>query len=222
MTAMTLVVSTLATACAGAAGSGSHSTPTSTTPHLAAAGVPSEVTALLAGIPQRGNRLGKPGAPLTVQFFGDLQCPYCRLFALSSLNTLISRYVRPGKLNIEYRSLRSATHDPETFVAQQVAALAAGKQNRLWNFVELFYREQREEDSGYVTEAFLDNLAQQVPGLNLVAWTASRGDAELARLVIRDALSAHEHSLKATPAFLLVTHRKTNYANAIARLLQSY
>jgi protein-disulfide isomerase len=219
---MALMVSTLATACAGTAASSSHSARTSTTQHAATGGVTSEVAGLLAGIPQRGNRLGKPGAPLTVQFFGDLQCPYCRLFALSSLNTLISRFVRPGKLNIEYRSLRTATHDPETFVAQQVAALAAGTQNRLWNFVELFYREQHEEDSGYVTEAFLDNLAQQVPGLNLVAWNASRGDAELGRLVLRDALSARSHSLKATPSFLLLTHRKTNDANAIARLLQSY
>src|SRR3981081_1075476 len=35
-----------------------------------------EVAALLAGIPQRGRTLGDPHAPVTVQFFGDLQCPY--------------------------------------------------------------------------------------------------------------------------------------------------
>jgi hypothetical protein len=35
--------------------------------------------------------------------------------------------VRPGKLKIEYRSLETATREPETFHTQQLAALAAGK-----------------------------------------------------------------------------------------------
>jgi len=74
-----------------------------------------EVTSLLAGIPQRGNTLGDPRAAVTVQFFGDLQCPYCRLFTLKLLPSLIQGYVRRGKLKIEYRSLETATRDPETF-----------------------------------------------------------------------------------------------------------
>jgi protein-disulfide isomerase len=177
---------------------------------------------LLAGVPQRGSSLGSRHAPLTVQFFGDLQCPYCRRFALGSLNELIRRYVRPGKVSIEYHSLRSATHDPETFMVQQVAAMAAGTQNRLWNFIELFYREQREEDSGYVTEAFLDNLAEQVPGLNLAAWTASRGDAELTTDVMRDASTAREHGIASTPSFLLVTNGGSPDTKAITKLLRTY
>ena len=56
-----------------------------------------------------------------------------------------------GKLKIEYRSLETATREPEVFKTQQVAALAAGQQNKLWHFIELFYHEQGEEGSGYVT-----------------------------------------------------------------------
>ena len=63
--------------------------------------------------------------------------------------------MRTGKLKIEYRSLETATREPETFKTQQVAALAAGKQNKMWNYIELFYHEQGEEDSGYVTESYL-------------------------------------------------------------------
>jgi protein-disulfide isomerase len=221
-TAMVLVLA-LADACGGTTGSGSHSTRTTATQSAARGegGTASEVATLLTGLPQRRNALGNPHAPVTLQFFGDLQCPYCRAFALGKLTKLIRQYVRPGRLNIVYRSLRTATHDPATFRIQQVAALAAGQQNKLWEFIELFYREQREEDSGYVTEAFLDNLAQQVPGLDLLAWTAARGDSELTAEIQRDAGDAHEHYLAITPSFLLLANDpKSADAAAIKQFLK--
>ena len=139
----------------------------------AARAVTSEVTALLAGIPQTGNVLGQPTAPVTLQYFGDLECPVCRAFTLQALPTIIQKWVRSGKLRLEYRSLETATREPEVFDLQQVAALAAGQQSKLWNFVETFYHEQQEEDSGYVTERYIQGIAGQVPGLNLSRWAAT-------------------------------------------------
>ena len=92
-----------------------------------------EIAALLAGIPQSANALGQPAAPLTLAYFADLQCPYCRDFSLDVLPSIVERWVAAGKLRIEYRALQTATHDPEVFVAQQVAALAAGTQAKAWD-----------------------------------------------------------------------------------------
>jgi protein-disulfide isomerase len=181
-----------------------------------------EVRLLLAGIPQRASTLGDPRAPVTVQFFGDLQCPYCRLFTLKLLPSLIQGYVRPGKLKIEYRSLETATRDPETFQIQQVAALAAGRQNKMWEFIDLLYHEQGRENSGYVTEHYLDELAQQLTGLNLIAWTAARNDAALAKTITTDAARAKHAGLTSTPSFLLSTSARTPYVSAIAKLLRRY
>src|ERR1700685_2396304 len=77
------------------------------------------------------------------------------LSATQAPPSIIDSYVRNGKVKIEYRSMETATRDPDTFDIQQVAALAAGQQDKLWNFIELFYHEQGKEDSGYVTESFL-------------------------------------------------------------------
>src|ERR1035441_9298838 len=79
------------------------------------------VNALVAGIPQKGNVLGSPTAPVTLQYFGDLECPICKDFTLGALPTVIQKWVRPGKLQIEYRSLETATREPETFKLQQIA-----------------------------------------------------------------------------------------------------
>jgi protein-disulfide isomerase len=161
------------------------------------------VTALLHGIPQSGNVIGDPNAPLTLQYFGDLECPICKEFTLGDLPTLIPKYVRTGKLKIEYHSMETATREQETFHAQQIAALAAGKQDLGWYYIELFYHEQEQEDSGYVNEHYLQGIAQQVPGLNLSDWSAARNETALAEQVTRDAQTVTQEGFPGTPSFLL-------------------
>jgi protein-disulfide isomerase len=172
-------------------------------PRTPAEGPRAEVASLLAGIPQSGNTLGNPKAPVTLQYFGDLECPFCRQFTLTALPSIIRRWVRGGSLKIEYRSEQTATTQATVFKFQQLAALAAGQQNKMWDFIELFYHEQGEEDSGYVTEKYLQGLAQQVPGLNLVAWTAARNDPTLASTLTGDRRAVKLVGFTGTPSFLI-------------------
>lgn len=162
-----------------------------------------DMTTLLGGIPQAGNTLGSPSAPVTLQYFGDLECPICKQFSEGALKPLIEKYVRPGELKIEYRNLETATREPETFRTQQIAALAAGKQQKGWDYIELFYHQQGQEDTGYVTEKFLQELAKQVPGMNLAKWTADRSNGEFTNTITTDAQAANNAAFTGTPSFLL-------------------
>jgi protein-disulfide isomerase len=161
------------------------------------------VNTLIGGIPQNGNTLGNPNAPVTLQYFGDLQCPICKEFTLGALPAIIQKWVRTGKVKIEYRSLETATREQEVFKTQQVAALAAGKQQKMWNYLETFYHEQGEESSGYVTESYLQGLAQQVPGLNLTKWTNDRAEPALTTQIATDAQAANGAGFTGTPSFLI-------------------
>ncbi len=67
----------------------------------------------------------------------------------------------------------------------------------------LFYHEQGQEGSGYVTESYLQGLAQQVPGLNLANWSAARNDPELAEALTRDEQAVTQQGFTGTPSFLL-------------------
>jgi len=162
-----------------------------------------ETGALLADIPQSANALGSAAAPVTLQYFGDLQCPFCRDFTLEVLPSLIERWVRTEDLRIEYHALETATREPEVFLAHQVAALAAGKQNRAWHYIETFYREQGEEGSGYVTDKFLEGIASEIPGLDLSQWNSDRSDPQLAREIAADEQAAENAALNGTPSFLI-------------------
>jgi protein-disulfide isomerase len=164
------------------------------------------VSGLLTGIPQSGNVLGKPSAPVTLTYYGDLQCPVCRDFTLGvddgGWPQLIANEVRSGKVKVVYRSLQTATQDPQTFDTQQVAALAAGKQSRFWDYVELFYHQQGQEDTGYVTEAYLRGLAQQISGLDMAKWQSARSDATLLAQVQSDEQSGTSAGVTGTPTLI--------------------
>src|SRR5580700_8502756 len=50
-------------------------------PHSQAASeTTATVNALVGGIHQSANVLGDPNAPVTLQYFGDLECPICKEF----------------------------------------------------------------------------------------------------------------------------------------------
>ena len=114
-----------------------------------------ESAAMLAGIPQSGIHLGSPSAPVRLVEFADLQCPFCRDYTLQTLPQLVQDYVRSGKVRMEFRDLAFLGKDSVT--AGRHAA-AAGQQNKLWNFIDVLYYNQGEENSGYVTPSFLHSI----------------------------------------------------------------
>ena len=161
------------------------------------------VQTLLAGLPQSGARLGNPKAPVTMTYYGDLECPICRDFTLNGgFSQLVSNDVRAGKVQVVYRAFETATQDPSVFKTQQVAALAAGAQQKFWDFIELFYHEQGPEGTGYVTSSYLSGLAQQITGLSLSQWQSAQGDAAFANQVAADGQMGTSAGVSGTPTLV--------------------
>ncbi|HEY7966157.1 MAG TPA: thioredoxin domain-containing protein [Solirubrobacteraceae bacterium] len=146
------------------------------------------VSSLLAGIPQNGNVLGNPNAPITLTEYGDLVCPICRDFALAGEDQAIRHEVRQGKVKLVYSAMEtaSASFNGGQFAAGQVAARAAGVQHKEWNYILLWYYEQKSETTPYVTNSWIQNIALQIPGLNLAKWQADRSNSTLGNEVQAD------------------------------------
>ncbi len=186
------------------------------------------VAAELRGIPQHGATLGRATAPVTIQYFGDLECPYCAELTIgagsSGLPELITGPVRQGRVKLVYRSMETASlsTNSDRFVPQQVAALAAGNQGLFWQYTELFYHEQGDETTRYVTENYLRSLAQQIPGLNFSQWMSDRKDSTLAAQVTADGRLATKYGLHGTPTLVVTGPKGSTQVAANRSGIESY
>lgn len=158
-----------------------------------------ESRAMLDGIPQDGIALGDPDAPVTLVEFADLQCPFCRQYAVGALPGIVEDYVRPGRVRLELRLLRFIGVDSQRAAA---VAAAAAAQDRLWNFTDLFYRNQGRENSGYVTDDFLRKIGEAA-GLDVDRAFRDRDGVPAEELIMEGEDLANEHGIDSTPSFLV-------------------
>jgi protein-disulfide isomerase len=179
-------------------GGGSSDAASTTT---TAGGTPASV-ALFAGIPQSATYLGKPTAKVTMRVYEDLQCPYCRKFTDDgALPAIVNEYVKAGLVRLDWRGL--AFIGPDSTKALQIA-LAAGKQNKLWEVVGLFYEKQGAENSGWVTDELVDEVLASVPGLDAAKVKSDAKSAEIANQIKAIQDEASTSGVNGTPSFFIV------------------
>lgn len=160
-----------------------------------------EVAADLEGIQQQGTVLGSQDADVTVVEFGDLQCPVCRDYSGSVIAPLIAGPVSAGEARLEFRNW--VILGPESGDAA-AAAYAAAEQDRYWNFVELYYRNQGLEHSGYVTDEFLRSVAEGAGVPNLDRWEKDRANGRWDAVIAKTDRQAKLHGFSGTPSFLVI------------------
>jgi protein-disulfide isomerase len=158
-----------------------------------------ETKSLFAGIPQKGITLGNPNAPVTIAEFADPQCPFCKDYTLNEMPALVEKYVRTGKAKMELRLLTFI--GPDSVTAAGVLT-AAGQQNKLWNATDLFYRNQGEENSGYVTDDFLTEVLTGA-GADAGKAIAGAGDPAVSQEIAAAKTLSSRYGVTGTPTVLV-------------------
>ena len=154
--------------------------------------------ALLDGIPQRGNVLGRATAPVQLVEYADPQCPYCAVYARDVLPTLIRDYVRPGKVQLVFRGLTFLGPDSETALR---TATAAGSENRMWNVLELLFSNQGPENA-WVTDELLRSIVV-ASGADAARVVDARDGAPVTAAIEAWARQARLHGVNGVPAFFV-------------------
>jgi protein-disulfide isomerase len=144
-------------------GDDDSATPTTTTP--------TAPSSLLDGIPQDGPVLGEEAATVTLIQFEDLQCPVCKRYQEEGFPGIVEEYVRPGKVRMRFVGLAFIGPDSEKAL---LYTLAAGEQGKLWQFADALYANQGAENSGWVTDELLEQLAGEFD----LDWERLQADAD--------------------------------------------
>lgn len=169
-------------------------------PQPARIGGVNDVQRIFGGIAQDSDSLGEADAPVTVTVFNDLQCAPCARFQLEVVDPLVEEYARTGRARLEFRHFSLAPNDT-TLAA--IASEAAGRQEREWQYLDTFVRNQALARRAGVDEELLAEVAAAVPELDSDRWRADFEAAATEDLVREDAMLAAELELPAQPAVVV-------------------
>jgi protein-disulfide isomerase len=156
------------------------------------------VEKLLSGIPQNATVLGDPKAPVKLYEYGDLQCPVCKEYSENVLPKIIENQVKKGEVSITYRDF--IIIGPQSIPAGEAAA-AAGEQGKGWSFIETWYRNQGEENSGYATDEFIESMAKYVGVPDFAQWKEEWQSKKFKKHIEATTEQAENIGFEGTPSF---------------------
>ncbi len=162
---------------------------------------------VLVGMPQAaqqhalvtGNSLGSASAPITVEEYGDFQCPACGQFARQTLPQIESKYVNTGKVRFVFHY--DAFIGEESIKASE-AAECAGEQSKFWEYYDTLYANQGGENVGAFSDANLVGFAQQLQ-LDTTAFTTCLNSGKYRSRVTSDTADASARGVTQTPTLFI-------------------
>ena len=119
--------------------------------------------------------IGKADAPLTMAYWSDYQCPFCKAVEVGgvqginvqpSIPTIIKDYVDTGKLRIVFKDFAFLGNDSIT-AAEYEHAVWKLYPDKFYAWREAMYKAQDAEgDQGFGNAASIDKLIATIPGLD--------------------------------------------------------
>jgi protein-disulfide isomerase len=140
---------------------------------------------------------GNPTAPVTLEEFGDFQCPPCANMA-PFIDQLVKEY-HPN-LKIVFRNLPLPVHKYAREAA--LAAEAAGLQGRYWEMHDVLYREQAVWSKADNARELFDSYAGML-GLNLNQFKKDMASEKARQRIESDQERADSLGVRSTPTVFI-------------------
>jgi len=151
--------------------------------------------------------IGQASAPVTIAFWSDFQCPYCKRFELDTLPQIVKDYVDTGKVKIVMMDFAFLGND----------SITGGEYSRsVWKLypaqyfawrTAMYNAQDQEGDQGFGNAASIDKLDATITGIDAAKVAAdvkaNKGayDAEMES----DKAEAQKAGIGATPSFVIGT-----------------
>jgi protein-disulfide isomerase len=177
----------------GSAGAGQAAAPSVNIKNVATAGEPF---------------IGQADAPVTIAYWSDYQCPFCKQFELSTLSDLITNYVDKGELKIVFKDFPFLGAD-STADGEYARAVWILYPNQFFAWRTAMFSTQPEENSlsQSANQTRLQQIAASIPGINpsKVLQYVIANQAALDKQINADLQEGESDGIQGTPSFIVGT-----------------
>jgi protein-disulfide isomerase len=151
--------------------------------------------------------IGQANAPVTIAFWSDYQCPFCKRFETETLPQIIQNYVDTGKVKIVFMDFPFLGNDS---ISGALYGRAIWKlyPDKYFAWHEAMTAAQDEEgDKGFGNAASIDKLNATITGIDAAKVTADvKTNTDAYTVAINsDKAEAQKAGINATPAAIIGT-----------------
>ena len=144
--------------------------------------------------------LGNPNAPITMVEFGDYQCTFCSKFFHETENSIITNYIKTGKVKILFKDYIILGQDS---INAANAAHCANDQKSFWEYHSMLYNNWAGEDTGWADLAHLHEFANTL-GLDMDVFSTCMSDLKWNELVNLSNKDGQKLGVSGTPTFFVI------------------
>lgn len=166
------------------------------------AGKDADVSAIGSSPSNGSPYLGAPDPLVVVNVFSDFQCPVCRRTA-DPVKQLVLDY--PWAVKVVFRHNALPIHPRAQAAA--VAAVAAGKQGKFWQYHDRLFADQRALDDDALRQIAIDL------GLDVAQWAHDAGDPKSVERVRLESAAAVRLGAASTPGIFINGIRQIGWAS---------
>ena len=162
--------------------------------------------------------IGDPNAPVTIAFWSDFQCPFCKAFEVGgipqiqtppALPDIIKNYVDTGKAKVVFMDFVFLGNDSVTAALYNRSVWKLyPKQYFAWR-TAMYKAQDQEGDQGFGNAASIDKLDATIPGLDAAKITVDVKANASAYQAMNDAdkAEAAKAGVSSTPSFIIGTQK---------------
>lgn len=149
--------------------------------------------------------IGDASAPVTIAFWADYQCPYCKQFEQVTLPQIIQNYVSTGKVKVVFLDLTFLGEDSVTAAAYSHAVWKLYPEQYFAWRTAMYTAQDDEGDKGFGDAASIDKLNATVPGIDAAKVKADVATNKAAYDAIAEDNKAQgqKFGINATPSFVI-------------------
>lgn len=149
--------------------------------------------------------IGKADAPVTIAFWSDYQCPFCKQFEVTTLPQIIKDYVDTGKVKIVMMDFAFLGNDSLTGGEYSRAVWKLYPEKYMTWRTAMYQAQDQEGDQGFGNAASIDKLNATIPGLDAakIAADVKANKAAYDAAMNEDKVEGQKQGINATPGFVI-------------------
>jgi len=144
--------------------------------------------------------LGDLNAPLTMVEFGDYQCTFCKKFFHETEESIITNYVKTGKVKMLFKDFIVVNEDS---VNAASAAHCANDQEMFRQYHSILYNNWDGEGTGWASFERLHQFASTL-GLGMDEFSECMSESKWKELVDSSKVDGRTLGVSATPTFFII------------------